>query len=185
MAEHPRYRVENGVHCVDVRVATLEQLFDNRDPAPFRERDLDPALVEYLFSAAEDLAAHGPFSVVVWSETEIDAGKVEQAYRAHVTYELARLDRMRLRLRRTGQVSLAIAGTLLLVLVSLSPLAEGIPVVGRTLREGLTIAGWVVMWRPVQQLVYDLLPLRRDRKLMQRLREAPFDIRRGAPPVKA
>jgi hypothetical protein len=26
----------------------MEQLFDNRDPAPFGDRDLDPALVEYL-----------------------------------------------------------------------------------------------------------------------------------------
>lgn len=35
MAAHPRYRVEDGAHCVDVRLTAVEQLFDNRDPAPF------------------------------------------------------------------------------------------------------------------------------------------------------
>lgn len=32
-------------------------LFDNRDPAPFRRRDLDPGLVEYLVDAGYDVAA--------------------------------------------------------------------------------------------------------------------------------
>ena len=44
MAQHARYRIEDGVHCVDIRIDKLDRLFDNRKPAPFRERDLDPAL---------------------------------------------------------------------------------------------------------------------------------------------
>src|SRR5690349_3847789 len=63
---NPRYRTEGDVHCVDVRLNTVEQLFDNRDPAPFRERDLDPDLVEYLFAAGEDLVSHGKFKIVFW-----------------------------------------------------------------------------------------------------------------------
>ena len=57
MATHPRYRVDAGAHCIDVRLTSIEQLFDNRDPAPFRSRDLDPDLLEYLVAAGEDLLA--------------------------------------------------------------------------------------------------------------------------------
>ena len=73
MATHPRYRVDAGAHCIDVRLTSIEQLFDNRDPAPFRSRDLDPDLLEYLVAAGEDLLAHGPLRVVLWFPTAVDA----------------------------------------------------------------------------------------------------------------
>ena len=44
----------------------MEQLFDNRDPAPFRDRDLDPDLVEYLLDGARDLARVKPLRVKIW-----------------------------------------------------------------------------------------------------------------------
>ena len=106
MTTHPRYRVENDEHCIDVRLATLDQLFDNRDPAPFRERDLDPALVEYLVAAAEDLSPHGPFRVTFWFTTPVAIERVDGAYRAHFEYELQRADRSRTRERRTTQLEI-------------------------------------------------------------------------------
>jgi len=177
VAVHPRYRVEDGTHCIDVRLGTLEQLFDNRDPAPFRERDLDPDLVEYLLAAAEDVMPYGRVRVVFWF-TALPAGDVAHAVRAHWEYEIERLDRRRRRQRRSGQIALLIGGTLLGGLLSLAQLADGIPAV----REGLTILSWVVMWRPVEALIYDWLPVRRDRKLMVHLLEAAVDVRAGKGP---
>lgn len=185
MTKPTRYRIEDGVYCVDVRVEKLEQLFDNRDPAPFRERDLDPALVEYLFDAAEDLAGSGRFRVIFWFGADAATDKLEPAYRAHFAYELERLARTRARLRRTGHVSLVVAVAMLLALVSLAQLAPRIPGVGHALREGLTIAGWVVMWRPIQTLFYDWVPLRRDRGILTHLQQAPLDIRSGTPPIQS
>ncbi len=182
MTTHPRYRVENDEHCIDVRLATLDQLFDNRDPAPFRERDLDPALVEYLVAAAEDLSPHGPFRVSFWFTTPVTIERVEGAYRAHFEYELQRADRCRTRERRTGQLSFLIGVILLAVLVSLAQLATPVPRIGPALKEGLTISSWVVMWRPIQTLIYDWIPSRRHRKLMTRLLVAPVGVREGCPP---
>jgi len=48
MTTGARYRVEDGRSWIDIRVAQSRQLFDGRDPAPFRERDLDDDAVEYL-----------------------------------------------------------------------------------------------------------------------------------------
>lgn len=37
----PRYRMEGGQTCIDIKLRNADQLFDGRDPAPFRDRDLD------------------------------------------------------------------------------------------------------------------------------------------------
>jgi hypothetical protein len=183
MGANPRYRIEDGVHCVDVRLNTIEQLFDNRDPAPFRERDLDPDLVEYLFAAGEDLASLGTFKVVVWVAQPCSAEEIETGYRAHFEYELERLERRRRRGRRTGQIALLIGVTILVVLLSVAELLDDhASRVTRLAREGLVILSWIVMWRPVEALIYDWVPLRRERKVMQRLRAAMVEVRSGKGP---
>src|SRR5687767_10788337 len=50
-----RYRSENGRSCIDLKVRHSRQLFDNRDPAPFYERDLDDDAVTYLLDAAQEI----------------------------------------------------------------------------------------------------------------------------------
>jgi predicted nucleotidyltransferase len=179
MPAHPRYRHEDGRHHIDLRVATVEQLFDNRDPAPFRQRDLAPDLVDYLLAAAEDLAGHDPFDVVVWCASPQVPVDLERAYRAHFEYELERLARRRRRQRRTGQVALVIGVTLLVLLLSAAQLMGRLGDGGivDAVREGLLILAWVVMWRPVEALLYEWLPLHRQHRLLTRLRDAPIHVR--------
>ena len=172
------------MHCVDVRLNTIDQLFDNRDPAAFRERDLDPDLVEYLFAAGEDLSSLGRFKVVVWVAQPCSAEEIETGYRAHFDYEIERLERRRRRLRRTGQVALLLGVTLLVILLSVAELFdEHASRLTRVVREGLVILSWVVMWRPVEALIYDWVPIRRERKILLRLRAAAVEVHAGKGPT--
>lgn len=50
-----RYRREGDRVVVELRLHTTRQLFDARDPSPFRDRDLDDDAVEYLVSATEEI----------------------------------------------------------------------------------------------------------------------------------
>jgi hypothetical protein len=73
------------------------------------------------------------------------------------------------------------------LLVALLSLAQLVALVftgsvGAALREGLLIAGWVVIWRPVELLLYDWIPVRRERRVMQRLLAMPIDVRIGSGP---
>jgi hypothetical protein len=43
-------------------------------------------------------------------------------------------------------------------------------------REGLTIAGWVAMWRPMQIYLYDWWPLRTKARTFLRLSRMPVEI---------
>jgi hypothetical protein len=193
MPARPRYRFEDGVHWVDIKLANIEQLFDNRDPAPFRERDLDPDLVEYLVDAAEDLAGDGPFRIAFWFPTERNAEEIAHAFRAHFEYELERVERRRRRRRRTGQVALVVGIVLLLALLFAAQLIRQVLPEGNAreaVREGLIIFSWVALWRPVDNLIYEWIPERRMRRLLTTLHDAPIEVRiapvptRTRPPVR-
>jgi hypothetical protein len=43
-------------------------------------------------------------------------------------------------------------------------------IVARFLDEGLIIAGWVALWYPLDALLYQHWPLKRERRLYERLR---------------
>jgi hypothetical protein len=185
VSEHPRYRTENGEPCIDIRIASVERVFDNRDPAPFRERDLDPDLVEYLLAAAEDLISHDRFQIIFWSEAPCQPEEIEQAFRGHFDYELDRLDRQRRRRRRIGQITLLLAVVAIIALMSLAQLVGTLipSSIGLGLKEGLVISSWVLMWKPVEVLIYDWIPYRRERKVVRRLLAMPIDVRTGKGPA--
>ena len=176
-----RYRVEGGEAVIDVKITNVDQLFDKRDPSPFRERDLDPGLAQYLLDAGEDLIGRGRHRVVFWLDQPCPPGEIEQAYRAHFEDVLGRLRRKRLRQRRTGQLALLLGVLLLSALLSLTKLLEGAWTgsLGTGIREGLVIASWVVMWRPVEVLVYDWIPARHEQKVVAQVLAAPIEVRMG------
>lgn len=175
----PRYREESGQPCVDVHVPSIEHLFDKRDPAPFRERDLDPGLREYLFEAADDLLPRGPPRLVFWLEKPCEARAVEESVRAHFSYELERSTRSRRREVRLGYVALLIAFGLITLFISLAQvLGHRLTTnIGAALKEALTISGWVLLWRPVEVLIYHGLPWRRRRSVLRNLLAAPVEVR--------
>jgi hypothetical protein len=178
------YRVENGEPCIDVKVKSVEQLFDNRDPAPFRERDLDPTLADYLRDASDDLYGSKSFRVVFWVEEPCLPAEVEMGVRAHFEYVLERSRRMRAGRRRVGQLALLLAVILVVALLSLAKLvADAFPgQLGSGLSEGLVISSWVVMWRPVEVLIYDWIPVWQERRVVSKLLAAPVELRIGTGP---
>ncbi|HEY4242677.1 MAG TPA: hypothetical protein VGM88_22830 [Kofleriaceae bacterium] len=181
MAEPPRarYRREGDIPCIDVHLASVESLFDNRDPAPYRERDLDPDLAEYLQGAGDDLLGGPAPKIVFWLDVPCRHGEIEAAVHGFFAYEIERLDRRRRRARRIGQLYLLIGIVALVVLLSIAQVAAAaLPAsVGGTVREGLTLLSWIVLWRPVESLLFDGLPLRRSKRVMTRFVAAAIDVR--------
>lgn len=173
-----RSRTEDGEAILEVRVATVERIFDNRDPAPFRERALDPDFVEYLVEGARDRAAR-TIRIVVRLAQPCAPGQVEQAVHAHFEQALARAHRRRREQRRIGWLALAIAAVAVVVLTGLGePVARNVGgTLGSGLREALVISGWVLMWRPIEVLIYEGIPWRRERRVLRALRDASIDVR--------
>ena len=174
----PRYRLEGAKTCIDIKLRNAAQLFDGRDPAPFRERDLDEDAVEYILGAFQELPAKAQIKMVFWIAGEpslqISVETFVEAVRAHFTYEVEKLRRRTRDHVRQGQLTLMAGLTVLAVFLTLAELTER-PI----LREGLVIIGWVAMWRPLEVLLYDWWPLVRQRRLCARVVEAEITVEHG------
>jgi hypothetical protein len=191
MTTRTRYRVEEGRSCIDLKVRYSRQLFDTRDPAPFRERDLDADAVEYLLAAAEEIPRKRPLAVVVTiseePEPRLKPDVIVEAMRGHFIYEGEQVERRLREHVRRGQMILGVGLTVLAVFLTLAELTLSLPAgpLREILREGLTITGWVAMWRPLEVLLYDWWPLIDERRQVRRMLAAPVSIHYEALTVSA
>ena|SRR5688572_10190324 len=172
-------------HCrvIEVRVAELRQLFHSNDPSPFRERDLDPAAERFIVDWSRELPADAHLALVV--HLKRGAGRPDQvdilreAVREFFGQREVAARRTLRELFRRGRISLAIALAFLA-----SSILVGDWVVGffrdsrlvQVFREGLLIAGWVAMWRPIEVFLYDWWPIRAEARLFSRLSSMPVRI---------
>ncbi len=136
-----------------------------------------------LLGAADELPRKAPMKLVFWISEAPSAGlpdaTLTEAVRAHLEYEVARLDRQIQQHMRRGQVFLLFGLTVLVVFLTLAELTSAMPTghLRQIVREGLVITGWVAMWRPIEVLLYDWWPLVEERRVYERLYEAPIEVR--------
>lgn len=179
-----RYRRDGERTWIELRLRTTRQLFDARDPAPFRERDLDDDAVEYLVSAAEEIPAPERLALHLSFSDEpapraLDADTVAAAIRQHFAYEVARARRQLRANARVAQVGVAAAVALLGLCVVVAGALErrGDAYAWRMLREGLVILGWVALWRPLESLLHDWWPLFARVRVLRRIESAHIEVR--------
>src|SRR5512137_566155 len=91
----------------------------------------------------------------------------------HITHDIASL-------RQEGLATLW-RGVLFLALCMLGSQILGEPkflpgILARFLDEGLIIAGWVALWYPLDALLYQHWPLKRERRLYQSLRDMELKL---------
>ncbi len=164
---------------IELRIREAGQLFHSLDPLPFRERDLDQNVEEYVVGWARELSRRAPLEVVVHlpaAQAETAAAReIPDAMRNYFAYRADRLTQELRELFQLGRVSLAIGLTALAASLIAAALIERWTqdgFVSGFFREGLVIIGWVANWRPVQIFLYDWWPLVRRRRLLRRLAQA-------------
>jgi hypothetical protein len=172
-----------GAHTIELRLREISQLFNSLDPSPFNEQDLDRDAEEFIVGWARELPRRRPLRLVLHLEKPLPEGRdsatVVDAVHHYFKYRAAITGLELRQLFKQGRMSLLIgtvflAGCLLLSrLISPSDTnaAESIT------REGLTIGGWVAMWRPMEIYLYDWWPLWRRGALQRRLSGMKIDLR--------
>ncbi len=171
-----------------LRLRELAQLFNSMDPSPFIERDLDADAEEYITSWAREIPRGEECELVIHVTEPAPPDRVAGVEGAVQRYFATRASFKQLelgQLMRRGRLSLVV-GTVFLVgclllgqLLSTYRLGEA----GSILREGLTIVGWVAMWRPLEIYLYDWWPLREQRQRLELL--AHIRVRVVMPQVMA
>ena len=107
------------------------------------------------------------------------ARDVEEAVHHYFAYR-ARLNRMEFkRLMKQGRMSLTVGLAFLAVCFGGIELFahKGSGPFYKFAAEGLTIAGWVAMWKPMEIYLYDWWPLRRRGQIFEKLSRVPVELR--------
>ena len=181
----PRFRTPKRIpHRIEVFVDRIEQLFNSMDPSPFPEKDLDDDAEEFIVSWAQEFPKKDPISLLVHVSELPGRGNaqhdVQTAVHHYFAYR-AKLNQLDFRhLLRRGRISLVIGLTFLgaCLLTSELLLSKTENTLGTVLRESLTIAGWVAMWRPMEIFLYEWWPLRRMGHLFEKLSHMHVEVRK-------
>jgi hypothetical protein len=169
--------------AIELRIETIGQLFHSLDPFPFRERDLDASVEEFVVGWAGELPPSFPLRIRVHlSPGEAggeEAAHIGDAIRNDFSYraEMASWDIRDL--FRNGRRSLLTGIAVLGVCVALGLASERL-IPGGYLRrffdEALIILTGVANWRPIEIFLYDWAPIDRRRRLYRRLAGATVDL---------
>ncbi len=170
---------------IEVKLMELNQLFNSMDPSPFHERDLDHDAEEFIVSWAQEHPKQHDLKLVVHlTQPPTDVGKAQQlvtdsiahyfTYRANMT--LRDFNRLMREGRASFLIGLLFLGVCQFTATLLTPAANSQTII----REGLTIIGWVAMWKPLEIYLYRWWPLLALRKLYQRLSHMPVEVRCSA-----
>ena len=159
---------------INLKLRELNQLFNSMDPSPFIDRDLDDDAEEFIVSSARELHGSHAFELTVHLGTPPDSQRAAETEHAVQHYFSARAElknrEFRLLLRRGHSVLLIGLLFLTSCLVLSGLVTKLVPnQLGNILREGLSIVGWVAMWRPLEIYLYDWWPLRQEWLGLQRL----------------
>ena len=178
--------IPSNCAIIEIRVGALPQLFNTIDPTPFRERDLDPRVVEFIVDWSREIPRKKSLALLVHLDqptTRSDESVIVRDAVHGFFEQRARTSRARLRqLFRQGRISLAIGLTVLAVLILAAQFVAqraGETGFASILHESLLIGGWVAMWRPLEVFLYDWWPIRAEARLFDRLATMPVRLSYG------
>lgn len=176
------YRQEHGCYLIEIRLSNINQIFNSLDPSPFIDREIDRTAKNYIIESIAELPLHSPAKVVLYVPHAIDEDAKNFVPAAiHNYFHYCRDGKVKelRQLLRTGRISLAIAlvflGTCIAIGNQIGMVITG--TAGKILNEGLSIVGWVAMWRPIEIFLYDWIPLYREQRTFSQLCTVPIEIK--------
>lgn len=178
-----RYKHSDGKRLVEVHVKNSMQLFDSRDPAPFRERDLDDDFVQYVTSTVREFSYKTPvkisITVVEKHAKDLTIEAISEAIHSYWVYQIELIERELKTFFKRAQLFMLIGIAMLVTCITVAqslgtPATPGFKGV---LREGIIIFGWVSIWKPMELLLFDWYPLFEKLRLYQKLLKTSVEVK--------
>ena len=168
-------------HIISLKLRDTNQLFNSMDPSPFIEKELDDDAEEFIVSWAQEFPPNAPIKLRICLDqwpAEDPKELIRTAVHNHFAHRAKITDLEFKRLLKQGRTSLLVGVLFLAACLLLSKMLLGheagtwVAVV----RESLTIAGWVAMWRPMQIYLYDWWPVLRLRRTYTKLSHMSVEL---------
>ncbi|HEY1080085.1 MAG TPA: hypothetical protein VGE46_08300 [Bdellovibrio sp.] len=172
--------ISRNPNSIDVRVRTTQQLFDARDPSPFHERDLDDNFVEYLLACAAEHPIKANFKIVLHIEekpSDLDSATIKNSIQRYFSYQ-ANLTRGTLRsFLKRAQLFLVIGLATLFICLTIAQTlrkysSDNLLLI---LSEGVVIFGWVSLWKPIELMMFDWIPILEKSRIFKKISQSEIE----------
>lgn len=168
-----RYRKENDKYIVELAVPDYNHLFDGRDPARFRQKDLDDDAVDYIVSSVQEITLSKLSHIEIYFDqifSQEEQNIVVDAIHNFFKYESEMMSKKINSTLRKGIKSLFIGIAFLsFAILGSLVLKDTNHFLGLFFKEGILLIGWVSMWKPINIFLYDWWPLADLRKIYDNL----------------
>lgn len=178
------YKKEGAYYLVEIKLNEIRQLFNSFDPAPFREKDLEVSAENYIVDSVQEFHLETAVKLILHLPkaacTDEAIGSVPEAIHNYFSYR-ADITAKELRFTlRQGRTALLIGLAFLIVCLAAQQIIaswEKTDLMWLIIQEGFLISGWVAMWKPIEVFLYEWWPIRRKRRVYEKLSQMPVDLR--------
>lgn len=176
--------MSHPVPTIALHLHSLDQLFESLDPAPFRDKCLDPRAHRYILACASEFGAPRPLRMEVHLP---DSARGEQTALANAIHTHFRLEHEEAEREHRGRMRMGRWALILglAVLAACTLLRQALTQSGwagsHFLDEGLLILGWVALWRPIEILLFERWESRTLRRWLKHLSAVPIEFRFPGP----
>ena len=175
------FRKEDDYFIVETRLNDLDQFFNTFDPSPFHDKDIDDDAERYIVESVRTFPIKTKMKLVFYlaKEHQLEASKIlpyaiENYFDFKATMVSRELSSTLYEGRAAFLIGLIFLGTCIGLRTALNFLSTS--TLGSILLEGLSITGWVAMWRPIQILLYDWWSLYRRKRIYEKIRDMEINI---------
>ncbi len=170
-----RYKKENGMILIEIKLSSVMQLFNSFDPSPFHEKELDSVAERYIVETVKDFPGKTRFKMNIYLPPDIagtdQAMKIPSAIQNHFEYKMLVAERKFRSHFRHGRSTLLIGLTFLTIALVARQLVSSMNnhLVAQILSDAFLIIGWAAMWEPVTVLLYELWPIIQLKKTYEKI----------------
>ncbi|GIU69318.1 MAG: hypothetical protein KatS3mg002_0554 [Candidatus Woesearchaeota archaeon] len=177
------YVDKNKIQLIEIKIKKINQLFNSFDPSPFLEKDLDDDAFEYIVSSVEEHPLKVKQKIVIHLPkkelNKINEDEIKRAIHHHFKYRKKISERSIRKKIEEGQLSFIIGIIFLASCLILGKIISNNynTILSNIIVEGLTISGWVAMWKPISNILYDWWPLNKDKKIYDKIANMDIEFR--------
>ena len=163
---------------IDIAAEKVESLYNDLDKyAPYRKKELDQDLVDYLIDSASEIGNEDfviQFHLTTLADSKLTS-RVKTSIHNYFLYLIDLEFRKLTKMARSSSIFFAIG----IVILSLSvwinqEIAGHETVIANVFAEGLNVAAWVSLWHAIANMLINWTPHRQQIKMYHRVAKAPI-----------
>jgi len=171
------------VQHIDIKIKKIGQLFNSFDPSPFLEKDLDDDAFEYIVSSVSEHPITTKQKIVLHIPTnqraKLSEIEIRRAIHNFFEYKQILAERMIKLKIKEGQLSFIVGITFLVICLGTGEYIQSFANNTWTYIavQGLVIGGWVAMWKPISEILYEWWPTWKEKRIYHKISEMDIEFR--------